>query len=112
MLATAYALAERPELLSDTLRSRTVTKQRYASFEDMDLIYDGIGFDNYDWLQVETVRLAVFFVKGRDLAALVKDAQAAFPPGEAMSNDQAFRKLETIRPALQHWQGRSPNQPR
>ena len=100
MLATAYALAERPELLSDTLHSRTATKQRYTSFEDMDLIYDGIGFDNYDWLQVETVRLAVFFVKGRDLAALVKDAQAAFPPGQAMSNDQVFRKLETIRPGI------------
>jgi hypothetical protein len=55
MLATAYALALRPELLSDTLNSRTSKKQHYTSFGDMDLIYDGMGFDNYDWLQVETV---------------------------------------------------------
>lgn len=100
MLATSYALALRPELLSDTLNSRTGAKQRYTSFEDMDLIYEGVGFDNYDWLQVETVRLAVFFVKGQDLAELVKKMQAAFPPGRAMSNVQVFDTLEIIRPGI------------
>ena len=100
MLATAYALVLRPDLLSDTLNSRTGTKQRYTSFEDMDLIYDGVGFDNYDWLQVETVRLAVFFVKGQDLAGLVERLQAAFPTGRTMSNEQVFRSLEVIRPGI------------
>ncbi len=100
MLATAYALAQRPELLSDTLNSRAGMKQRYTSFEDMDLIYDGVGFDNYDWLQVETVRLAVFFVKGKDLVDLVGKVQAAFPAGRAMSNEQVFGRLEIIRPGI------------
>jgi len=63
MLATAYALVRRPELVDATLDSRTKAPRRYTSFEDMDLIYEGVGFDNYDWLQVETVRLAVDFLK-------------------------------------------------
>jgi hypothetical protein len=100
MLATAYSSALRPELISDTLDSRTGTKQRYTSFEDMDLIYDGVGFDNYDWLQVETVRLAVFFVKGQNIAELVRKSQAAFPAGQAMSNREVFRRLEVIRPGI------------
>lgn len=100
MLATAYSSALRPELISDTLDSRNDTKQRYTSFEDMDLIYDGVGFDNYDWLQVETVRLAVFFVKGQSLAQLVMKSQAAFPAGQAMSNREVFRRLEAIRPGI------------
>ena len=100
MLATSYALALQPELLADTINSRTGTKQRYTSFEDMDLIYEGVGFDNYDWLQVETVRLAVFFVRGQDLAELVKKMQAAFPAGRAMSNEQVFHALEMIRPGI------------
>ena len=100
MLATSYALALKPGLLSDTLNSRTGTKQRYTSFEDMDLIYEGVGFDNYDWLQVETVRLSVFFVRGQDLAELVKKLQVAFPSGRAMSNEQVFHNLELIRPGI------------
>jgi hypothetical protein len=100
MLATAYSLALRPELVADTLHSRTHTKQPYPSFEDMDLIYEGVGFDNYDWLQVETVRLAVFFVKGLDLAELVRKLQVAFPAGRAMSNEQVFRSLEILRPGI------------
>ena len=100
MMATAFALEFRPELLSDTLNSRTGTKQRYTSFEDMDLIYDGVGFDNYDSLQVETVRLAVFIVKGQHLDVLVKRMQAAFPAGRAMSNAEVFHNLEAIRPGL------------
>jgi hypothetical protein len=100
MLATAYTLALRPELLSDTLHSRNGVKQPYTSFEDMDLIYDGVGFDNYDWFQVETVRLAVFFVKGQDLGELVRKMQAAFPAGRPMSNEEVFRSLEGIRPGI------------
>ena len=100
MLATAYALSRRPELISSTLNSRDSSRQRYTSFEDMDLIYDGVGFNNYDWLQVETVRLAVFFVKGQVLSDLVSKVQAAFPVGRAMSNEQVFQSLEAIRPGI------------
>ena len=100
MLATAYALVRRPELVDATLNSRTGTPQRYTSFEDIDLIYEGVGFDNYDWLQVETVRLAIFFVKGQDLSELVKRMQAAFPSGRAMSNRQVFSNLDAIRPGV------------
>ena len=100
MLATAYALSRRPELIGATLGSRTDTPQRFTSFEDMDLIYEGVGFDNYDWLQVETVRLAVYFVKGQDLAALVRKLQAAFPAGRPMSNQQVFASLDAIRPGV------------
>jgi hypothetical protein len=100
MLATAYALAKRPELIDATLESRTSAKQRYTSFEDIDLIYTGVGFDNYDWLQVETVRLAVYFVKGQDLRTLVKKLQKAFPAGGTFSNRQVFSALDTIRPGM------------
>ena len=100
MLATAYALVRRPELIGPTLGSRTDAQQRYTSFEDIDLIYEGVGFDNYDWLQVETVRLAVYFVKGQDLATLVIKMQAAFPEGRAMSNQQVFSSLDAIRPGV------------
>ncbi len=100
MLATAYALVRRPELIGPTLGSRADAQQRYTSFEDMDLIYEGVGFDNYDWLQVETVRLAVYFVKGQDLASLVMKMQAAFPEGRAMSNQQVFASLDAIRPGV------------
>ncbi len=100
MLATAYALVRRPELIGPTLGSRTEAQERYTSFEDIDLIYEGVGFDNYDWLQVETVRLAVYFVKGQDLATLVTKLQAAFPEGRAMSNQQVFSRLDAIRPGL------------
>ncbi len=100
MLASAYALATRPELVHATLESRTNAPQRYTSFEDMDLIYDGVGFDNYDWLQVETVRLAVFFVKGQDLAALVRKMQSKFPVGRTMSNTEVFTRLDVIRPGM------------
>ena len=100
MLASAYALATRPELVDATLESRTNAPQRYTSFEDMDLIYDGVGFDNYDWLQVETVRLAVYFVKGQDLATLVRKMQSEFPVGRAMSNQQVFSSLDAIRPGI------------
>ena len=100
MLATAYALLRRPELIGATLGSRTDAPQRYTSFEDMDLIYEGIGFDNYDWLQVETVRLAVYFVKGQHLATLVMKMQAAFPEGRAMSNNQVLSSLDAIRPGV------------
>ena len=98
MLATAYALVRRPELIDATLASRDGRKQRYTSFEDIDLIYEGVGFDNYDWLQVETVRLAVFFVKGQNLKSLVSKMQAAFPAGSVMSNKQVFAALDSIRP--------------
>ena len=100
MLATAYALVRRPGLVDTTLDSHTDGPQRYTSFEDIDLIYEGVGFDNYDWLQVETVRLAVFFVKGQDLATLVKKMQTAFPDGRAMSNQQVFSSLDAIRPGV------------
>ena len=100
LLATAYTLARHRGLLSDTLHSRDGAKQRYTSFEDMDLIYEGVGFDNYDWFQVETVRLAVFFVKGNNLAELVRKMQAAFPVGQVMSNKEVFRRLEAIRPGI------------
>ena len=99
-LATAYALARRPEVVDATLGSRKDAPQRYTSFEDMDLIYEGVGFDNYDWLQVETVRLAVYFVKGRDLATLVNKMQAAFPEGRAMFLKQVFSNLDAIRPGI------------
>src|ERR1700712_992292 len=88
MLSTAYALVRRPEHVKATLGSRTKASQRYTSFEDMDFIYEGVGFDNYDWLQVETVRLAVYFVKGQNLAGVVKRMQAAFPAGRSMSNKE------------------------
>ncbi len=97
MLASAYALATRPELVAATLESRTIAPQRYTSFEDMDLIYDGVGFDNYDWLQVETVRLAVYFVKGQDLA---RKMQSEFPVGRTMSNTEVFSRLDAIRPGM------------
>ncbi len=100
MLASAYALLRHPELIDATLDSRTNAPQRYTSFEDMDLIYEGVGFDNYDWLQVETVRLAVFFVKGQDLAGLVKKMQVTFPLGRTMSNTQVFSNLDAIRPGM------------
>ena len=100
VLASAYALARRPELLADTIHSRTDAKQRYTSFEDMDLIYEGVGFDNYDWLQVETVRLAEFFTKEQDLARLVGKMQAAFPAGRVMNNEAVFRSLDVIRPGI------------
>lgn len=100
MLATAYAVARRPELIDATLGSRTEAPQRYTSFEDIDLIYEGVGFDNYDWLQVETVRLAVYFVRGQDLVTLVKKMQEAFPERRAMSNQQVFSSLDAIRPGV------------
>ncbi len=100
MLASAYALATRPELVDATLESRTNAPQRYTSFEDMDLIYDGVGFDNYDWFQVETVRLAVYFVKGQDLATLVRKLQSEFPAGRTMSNAGIFSRLDAIRPGM------------
>ena len=100
MLATAYALAARPELVDATLESRTNAPQRYTSFEDMDLIYDGVGFDNYDWLQVETVRLAVYFVTGQDLAGLARRMQSEFPVGRTMSNREVFSRLDMLRPGM------------
>ena len=100
MLATAYARVRRPQLIDATLGSRTDARQRYTSFEDMDLIYEGVGFDNYDWLQVETVRLAVYFIKGQDLATLVKKMQATFPEGRAMSTQQVFSSLDAIHPGV------------
>ncbi len=100
MLATAYALSRQPGLVDATLSSRTDAPQRYTSFEDMDLIYEGVGFDNYDWLQVETVRLAVYFVKGQDLSGLVRTMQEVFREGRAMSNHQILSSLDAIRPGL------------
>ncbi len=111
MLASAYALVRRPELVDATLNSRTNTPQRYTSFEDMDLIYEGVGFDNYDWLQVETVRLAVYFVKGQDLAGLVHKMQTAFPVGDRCPihrSSPAWTRFATGCWSRQdHW----PNQP-
>ena len=100
MLATAYALVARPDLVAATVDSRAGSRQRYTSFEDLDLVYFGVGFDNYDWLQVETARLAVFFVKGQDLASLVDKLHAAFPPGQVMSNRDVLAKLDVIRPGF------------
>ena len=100
MLATAYALVRRPDLIEATLSSRTKASQRYTSFEDMDLVYEGVGFDNYDWFQVETVRLAVYFVKDQKLAALVERLQAAFPAGHPMLTKQVLSNLNAIRPGF------------
>ncbi len=101
-LATAYALHARPELVPAVLHARKdpTTKPRYTSFEDMDLIYFGVGFDNYDWLQIETVRLALFFVRGQDLASVLRQMQSAFPPGKPVTIAEVFNKLDAIRPGF------------
>ena len=51
-------------------------------------------------LQVETVRLAVYFVKGQGLATLVMKVQTAFPEGRAVSDQQVFSSLDAIRPGV------------
>jgi hypothetical protein len=100
LFATAYALATHPELITATLHSRSAAKQRYTSFEDMDLIYIGVGFGNYDWFQIEMLRLAVFFAKGQDLATLVSKLRAAFPAGQFLTTQQIFAKTDAIRPGF------------
>ena len=111
MLATSYALALKPDLLSDTLNSRAGVKQRYTSFEDMDLIYEGVGFDNYDWLQVETVRLSVFFVKGKDLVELVEKLQVPFPQAVRCPTNKSFIGSSSFALASLLRQGYWPNRP-
>ena len=100
VLAPAYALVTRPDLIEATIGSRTRKFQRYTSFEDKNLIYEGVGIDNYDWLQVETDRLVVYFVKNQNLAGLIKKMQAAFPAGRSMSNNQVLSSLDVIRPGF------------
>jgi hypothetical protein len=100
MLASAYALVERPDVVSATLDEVAAPRPRYTSFEDMDLVYVGVGFDNYDWLQVETARLAVFFVKGQSLPILINKVHAAFPPGQVLTNSAVITKLDAIRPGF------------
>ena len=51
-------------------------------------------------MQVETVRLAVYFVKGQGLATLVMKVQTAFPEGRAVSDQQVFSSLDAIRPGV------------
>ena len=102
LLATAYSLHARPELIEATLRVRAhdSAKQRYTSFEDMDLISFGVGFNNYDWFQIETLRLALYFVKGQDLGSLVQQMRKAFPASTALRNSEILVRLDGIRPGF------------
>ena len=105
LLATAYVQeVGKPELVTAVLTSREETggepRRPFTSFEDMDLIYEGVGFDEYDWFQVETTRLAAFFLQGRDIGDLVVRLRQAFAGPATLSTHDILARLDAIHPGF------------
>lgn len=66
------------------------------------------GFDSYDWFQVQTVRLAVFFVKGSRSVILSLRCRRRFlseMPCLTQRSSAACKSFGLAsRPKLMHWQ--------
>jgi hypothetical protein len=103
-LASSYAVARRPELLTAAVKTNIVNP-RYTSLEDMDLIYTDMGFANYGWMQTQISRSAIYFVKDQDVAALVERLKGSFKDGQILTTSEVIDKLEAIRPGYRAYVG-------
>lgn len=97
-----YARAEAPSfaVLLDGVPPRFVDAGRITSLGELDVLYAGVGLENYAWFQFRLADIADHIVTGRAIADVVAALQAEFPAGSAQieSTADTLERLERIAP--------------